>query len=64
MRDADGLILVYSVVERSTFDAIMPLAKKIQELKDDTAFRGVIVGNQADLGYERQVGMNGEPLPQ
>lgn len=60
IRNSQGLIIVYSIAARSTFDAVSQLCYKIVEVKGVTAFSGIVAGNGSDLKYERQVGMNGE----
>lgn len=50
-----GFMVVYSVVARATFDAVVDYQAHIQRAKQDSAFPLVLVGNKADLAAARKV---------
>ena len=59
MRVGEGFLLVYSIVSRSSFEEISTLHQQILEVKGQDFFPAIVVGNNCELEYERQVGMNG-----
>lgn len=62
MQTGEGFILVYSITNRSTFNEIAAIYKKILRVKDAASFPTVIVGNKCDLENERQVSTQGKKL--
>lgn len=52
---ADGYMLVYTVVSRKSFDALMKIRKKIDEMKKGASVPIIVVGNKCDLAHMRQV---------
>ena len=60
MRTGEGLLLVYSITSRNSFEEISTFYQQILRVKDMDQFPVIIVANKCDLEYERQVGMNGE----
>jgi GTPase SAR1 family protein len=52
---ADGYMLVYTVISRKSFDALIDLRKKIDEMKKGTTVPIIVVGNKCDLAHMRQV---------
>ena len=48
-------LLVYSIVDRNSFDEIPKLCKTILRVKERPSFPMILVGNKADLEYERVV---------
>ena len=59
IRDAQGFLLVYSITSRISFDQAIELHSQIFRIKGTGPMPVIIVGNQCDLEYERQVGING-----
>ena len=57
MRELNLFVFVYSVTNRYTFEEIEILIERVQRVKEDIAWFGVIVGNKCDLESERQVSM-------
>jgi len=55
MRNGQGFILVYSIVQRSTFDEIISWREQVLRVKDKEKFPMVLVGNKCDLTEQRQV---------
>ena len=63
MRTGEGFLLVYSITSRNSFEEISTFHQQILRVKDKDSFPVIVVANKCDLEYERQVGMNGTPLP-
>jgi len=60
MRQGQGFLLVYSVVDRPSFDEIQIFYNEVHRVKEDEGARTnkipiIIVGNKADLETERKV---------
>lgn len=63
MRTGEGFLLVYSVIDRGSFDEIYEFHKHILRVKDVDDFPMILIGNKADLDSQRQVTtMEGEEL--
>ncbi|KAJ7593481.1 ras-like protein [Mycena floridula] len=58
MRTGEGFLLVYSITSRNSFEEISTLYQQILRVKGQDSFPVIIVANECDLEYERQVGMN------
>ncbi|KAJ7779908.1 hypothetical protein B0H16DRAFT_1711139 [Mycena metata] len=58
MRTGEGFLLVYSITSRDSFEESSTYHKQILCVKDQDAFRVIVVANKCDLEYERHVGMN------
>ncbi|EFC50267.1 ras family small GTPase [Naegleria gruberi] len=54
MSEAEGFILVYSVVDRESFEKVQKLREKVTMVQSATV-PVILVGNKADLEDERQV---------
>lgn len=52
-RNADGVILVYDITERESFDKIRSWVQSVKENVDD--IKMILVGNKVDLADERAV---------
>ncbi|KAI0261518.1 ras protein [Gloeopeniophorella convolvens] len=57
-RSGEAFLLVYSVTDRSSFDAATAFHQEIVRAKDSDTVPLVLAGNKCDLEYERQVTMN------
>ncbi len=55
MRDGKGFLLVYNITDRSSFDNVTSLYRKILRTKDADSAPVVIAGNKCDLDNERAV---------
>ncbi|XP_055046664.1 ras-related and estrogen-regulated growth inhibitor isoform X3 [Misgurnus anguillicaudatus] len=55
MRWADGLILVYDITDRGSFEDVVPLKGLLDEVKKPKHVPLVLLGNKADLEHARQV---------
>ncbi|KAL9648102.1 hypothetical protein ABK040_007468 [Willaertia magna] len=53
MRTADGFLLVYSVIDRKTFEEVNEFYEQILRVKDADKVPMVLVGNKCDLESER-----------
>lgn len=55
--DRDGFLLVYSVIERSSFDEVVQFFELIQQVKEDQIDKVpiVLVGNKCDMAAQRKV---------
>lgn len=60
IRTGEGILLVYSMSLRHTFEQIRPSFEQILRVKGEGSFPVVIVANKCDLEYERQVSIEGE----
>lgn len=54
-RQGQGFLVVYSVVNRKSFNEVTPLRQKIERIKDSKTVPMVLVGNKCDLDDERDV---------
>ena len=52
---ADGFLLVYSITDYDSYQAIRPLYQHIRKVHPDARVPVVIVGNKGDLLHARQV---------
>jgi len=55
MRTVEGFLLVYSIVDKNSFDEIKGFHSQILRVKDCDQFPMILVGNKADLANERQI---------
>ena len=55
MRTGQGFIIVYSILDRTTFDEIKTFHVQIQRVKDKDFFPMVLCGNKCDAEDYRQV---------
>lgn len=55
MRTGEGFLLVYSIIDRNSFDEIQGFHQQILRVKDKDDFPMILVGNKSDLESERQV---------
>ena len=55
-RGAHGVLLVFSLDKRSTFDSCKQLHTTLMQAKLDSDFVGILVGNKRDLAEQREVG--------
>jgi GTPase SAR1 family protein len=55
LRWADGVLVVYSVVNRQTFDIIQEIRKRIDENRKGASIPMVLLGNKCDLAHMRKV---------
>ncbi|XP_064600172.1 ras-related protein R-Ras2-like [Liolophura sinensis] len=55
MRSGEGFLLVFSVIDRSSFDEIYKFHKQILRVKDRDEFPMLIVANKADLEHMRMI---------
>jgi GTPase KRas len=58
MRSASGFLMVYSVIDRKTFEEINDFLSQILRVKDADSFPMVVVGNKCDLESERVISMD------
>eukprot|EP00049_Salpingoeca_infusionum_P003808 m.71001 g.71001 ORF g.71001 m.71001 type:complete len:195 (+) comp12279_c0_seq1:992-1576(+) len=59
MRTGEGFLLVYSIIDKNSFEEIQTFHSQILRVKDKDDFPMILVGNKSDLDSERQVS-NGE----
>jgi GTPase SAR1 family protein len=59
MRTGEGFLLVYSIVNRQSFEEIMTFQQQILRVKDKDYFPIIVVGNKCDLESDRQVSKQG-----
>jgi GTPase KRas protein len=59
IRNGDGILLVYSITSRISFEKIHTFHKRVLEVKDQDWFPIILVGDDCHLEHERQVGTNG-----
>eukprot|EP00041_Stephanoeca_diplocostata_P029880 m.890506 g.890506 ORF g.890506 m.890506 type:complete len:201 (+) comp23650_c0_seq5:483-1085(+) len=55
MRTGEGFLLVYSIVDKNSFDEIKGFHSQILRVKDCDTFPMILVGNKSDLSSERQI---------
>ncbi|BFZ09849.1 hypothetical protein BsWGS_12888 [Bradybaena similaris] len=55
MRSGEGFLLVYSVIDRSSFEEIYKFHKQILRVKDRDEFPMLLVANKSDLESQRLV---------
>ncbi|KAJ3439314.1 ras-like protein rasd [Anaeramoeba flamelloides] len=55
LRDSEGFLIVYSIVSRNSFDEVRSFYELITRAKDSEDVPIMIVGNKADLEFDRQV---------
>lgn len=55
LRSGQGFILVYSIIDKKSFDELDELLKKVKLTKESDFVPVVIVGNKCDLEDRRQV---------
>ncbi len=55
MKDGHGFLLVYSITDRSSFEAVRTIHAEIAAMRQVERFPAVIVGNRSDLEDQRQV---------
>ena len=54
VKNANGIVLMYDITKKKTFDDISVWMKSIKEIKDDN-FPIILIGNKSDLEEQRQV---------
>jgi GTPase KRas protein len=54
-RNANGFLLVYSIIDRSSFEQVNQHMERIQKVKDTNQFPMILVGNKLDLNDDRVV---------
>ena len=63
MHTGEGFLLVYSIIDRNSFDEIIKFHRQILRVKDKSEFPMVLVANKADLESDRVVSYHeGEEL--
>jgi len=55
LKEGHGFLLVYSIVNRSSFLDTQEMRDDIVRVKDTDDFPCVLVGNKSDLSFQRQV---------
>eukprot|EP00045_Choanoeca_perplexa_P000565 m.14985 g.14985 ORF g.14985 m.14985 type:complete len:193 (-) comp10393_c0_seq1:154-732(-) len=55
MRTGEGFLLVYSIIDKNSFEEIQGFHNQILRVKDKDTFPMMLVGNKSDLDQERQV---------
>ncbi|XP_040514338.1 ras-like protein family member 11A [Gallus gallus] len=55
MKWAEGFLVVYSITDPGSYQAVRPLHQHIRQLHPDARIPIVVVGNKADLLHARQV---------
>eukprot|EP00056_Hartaetosiga_gracilis_P001136 m.42421 g.42421 ORF g.42421 m.42421 type:complete len:194 (+) comp10514_c0_seq1:164-745(+) len=55
MRTGEGFLLVYSIIDKNSFEEIQTFHSQILRVKDKDNFPMILVGNKSDLDSERQV---------
>ena len=55
MHTGEGFLLVYSIIDKNSFEEIPKFYKQILRVKDKTDFPMILVANKADLESERVV---------
>lgn len=65
MHTGEGFLLVYSIIDRGSFEEITKFQRQILRVKDRTDFPMILVANKADLESDRAVTrQEGEELAQ
>lgn len=65
MHTGEGFLLVYSIIDKNSFDEIPKFYRQILRVKDRSEFPMILVANKADLDTERVVTkQEGEELAQ
>ena len=62
MRSGEGFLLVFSVIDRTSFEEVSRFHKQILRVKDRDEFPIMLVGNKADLQQQRVVRSKFNPL--
>lgn len=63
MRDGDGFMMLYSIIDRSTFEEMKNFHTSLTRVKNNDNPAMVLVGNKCDLSDDRQVSLEeGEAL--
>lgn len=62
MNPPDGFLLVFSVVDRSSFQKVESELRKLQEIDFIRTKAVVIVGNKIDLARSRSVSAQGKSI--
>lgn len=55
MRQADGFLCVYSIIDKKSFTELTEFVEQILRVKDKEAYPMVLCGNKCDLESERMV---------
>mmetsp|Transcript_110483 Transcript_110483/g.155052 ORF Transcript_110483/g.155052 Transcript_110483/m.155052 type:complete len:197 (-) Transcript_110483:58-648(-) len=55
MRTGEGFLLVYSIIDRNSFDEIKGFHQQILRVKDAETFPMILVGNKEDLADQREI---------
>jgi GTPase KRas protein len=55
MRTCEGMIIMYSITNRETFEQVSMFRDQLLHVKDKDHFPMLIVGNQSDQHYDRAV---------
>lgn len=55
IRDADGFVIVYSIIDKKSFDSIRKIHEKILRIKDSDKEPIIVLGNKIDLEDKREV---------
>ncbi|KAL7648420.1 UNVERIFIED_CONTAM: hypothetical protein RMT77_000326 [Armadillidium vulgare] len=55
MRSGEGFLLVFSVIDRNSFEELLRFHKQILRVKDRDEFPMLMVGNKADLEHQRVI---------
>nr|XP_012803651.2 ras-related protein Rap-2c-like [Jaculus jaculus] len=55
IRNSDGFVVLYSVCDEASFEAVRPLRERMGRLRGARAVPLVLVGTKADLDAQRQV---------
>ncbi|XP_074662999.1 ras-like protein 2 [Tubulanus polymorphus] len=55
MRSGEGFLLVFSIIDRSSFDIIYKFHRQILRVKDRDEFPMILVANKCDLEHQRMV---------
>eukprot|EP01118_Nematostelium_gracile_P017141 TRINITY_DN7236_c0_g2_i1.p1 TRINITY_DN7236_c0_g2~~TRINITY_DN7236_c0_g2_i1.p1 ORF type:complete len:193 (-),score=57.25 TRINITY_DN7236_c0_g2_i1:18-596(-) len=55
IQKGEGFVLVFSLIQKESFDAIGPLYQNVLRVKDEESSPVVLVGNKCDLTKERKV---------
>ncbi|KAJ3451275.1 ras-like protein rasb [Anaeramoeba flamelloides] len=54
----DGFLLIYSIIDKESFEEINEIAESIKRVKETDSFAGVLCGNKCDLEKDRAVERN------